>query len=180
VEQNADLLRFVRRLVEFTQTKAIFREERFWTVSRPDKPGQVTWHGPGQRVVYLVLDLARFGKDVRAYVKWLQGWIVDSLEEVGISAYLTDDIGVWTDGKAGPEKVAAVGVRVRRGFAFHGVSINVCNDLGVYGRFVPCGLKGKRVGRIEGLQDYRVTGLQAMAAVDAALRRGLLERFGEK
>lgn len=138
--------------------------------------GQVTYHGPGQRVVYLVVDLERFGRDVRRYVRWLQEWVVAALQEVGVSGYLTDDIGVWVDGAGGPEKVAAVGVRVRRGFAFHGVSINVSNDLAVYERFVACGLRGKRVGNLR----TQGTGHRAqvtMEGVDAALKGQLAARW---
>lgn len=137
--------------------------------------GQVTYHGPGQRVVYLVLRLDRFGRDVRVYVRWLQEWLVNSLQELGISSYLTDDIGVWVDGVHGPEKIAAIGVRVRRGMAYHGVALNVYNELSVYKRFIPCGITDKGVARVLGAQDLRISGSQAevMAAVDAALRRGI-------
>lgn len=127
--------------------------------------GQVTYHGPGQRVVYLVVNLDRFGRDVRRYVRGLQEWVVASLQEIGISSYLTDDIGVWRDGEGGPVKVAAVGVRVRRGMAYHGVSINVAVDLSVYRRFVPCGITDKGVGNI-GAEG-------AMGEVDRALTAGI-------
>lgn len=132
--------------------------------------GKVTYHGPGQRVVYLVVDLNRWGKDVRAYVKWLQAWLIASLKELDVNSYITDDIGVWVDGASGPRKVAAIGVRVRKGFAFHGISLNVANDLGIYTRFVPCGLAGKGVTSLQALGFGG-----GMAEVDAVLQDKLLE-----
>lgn len=142
--------------------------------------GKVTYHGPGQRVVYLVVRLERWGKDVRAYVKWLQGWLVDSLEELGINASTNDDIGVWVRSNelqvTSDEKVAAIGVRVRRGVAFHGISLNITNDLGIYGRFVPCGISDRGVTRIKGLKGLRVEGLEdgaLMGAVDGVLEAQL-------
>lgn len=113
--------------------------------------GKVTYHGPGQRVVYLVVRLERWGKDVRGYVKWLQEWLQQSLKELSIETCFTDDIGVWTKTSQGLEKIAAVGVRVRKGVAFHGVALNVDNDLGVYKRFVPCGIADKGVTSLRAL-----------------------------
>ena len=124
--------------------------------------GKVTYHGPGQRVVYLVVNLDRWGKDVRAYVKWLQAWLIASLSELGIIAEAgeKDEIGVWV----GDRKVAAIGVRVRRGIAYHGVALNVANDLDIYRRFVPCGIRDK------GVTSLKADGIEVdMAAVDAVL-----------
>jgi lipoyl(octanoyl) transferase len=123
--------------------------------------GKVTYHGPGQRVVYLVVDLARWGKDVRAYVKWLQAWLIASLGELGVvaEAGAQDEIGVWI----GDRKVAAIGVRVRKGVAYHGVALNVSNDMAVYGQFVPCGITDKGVTRLADV------GIGDMVAVDGVL-----------
>ncbi|MBI1308988.1 MAG: lipoyl(octanoyl) transferase LipB [Proteobacteria bacterium] len=148
--------------------------------------GKVTWHGPGQRVVYLVVNLDRFGRDVRAYVRWLQGWLVAALGTLSINAYTTDDIGVWVDrneerGTRNEAKIAAVGIRVRRGVAYHGISLNVNNDLSVYQRFVACGLEGKDVTRVADvlpLQNAAKSGeTLLMAAVDEALRGNLLRNW---
>lgn len=128
--------------------------------------GKVTYHGPGQRVVYLVVDLARWGKDVRAYVRWLEAWLMASVAEFGVQAAAGsgDEIGIWV----GNEKLAAIGVRVRKGVAFHGIALNVENDLAVYKTFVPCGIKDK------GVTSLRALGVKAdMATVDAALVRQL-------
>ena len=127
--------------------------------------GKVTYHGPGQRVVYLVVDLSRWSKDVRAYVKWLQAWLIAALAELGVAgeAGEKDEIGVWV----GDRKVAAIGVRVRKGVAYHGIALNVANDMGIYRRFVPCGITDKGVARLADM------GVGDMAAVDAALVRAL-------
>ena len=117
--------------------------------------GQYTDHGPGQRVVYPMLDLNRRGRDVRAYVTLLEGWIVAALAAFGIAAATHPDrVGVWVarpdkpplpDGTPREDKVAAIGIRIRRWVAYHGISINVEPDLGHYDAIVPCGISGHGV-----------------------------------
>lgn len=109
--------------------------------------GKVTYHGPGQRVVYLVVSLTRFNNDIRAYVKWLQSWLVATLAEAGLPATggTGDEIGVWVPNAATGKKIAAIGVRVRKGFAYHGIALNLNPDLAVYKTFIPCGLTRKGV-----------------------------------
>ncbi len=128
--------------------------------------GKVTYHGPGQRVVYLVVDLKRWNTDVRVYVKWLQAWLITTLAELGVTAAAgeKDEIGVWI----GDRKVAAIGVRVRKGIAYHGIALNVANDLAVYQRFIPCGITDKGVTSLAKVMGTEVS----MVAVD-----GVLERF---
>lgn len=126
--------------------------------------GQVTYHGPGQRVVYLVVRLERWGKDVRAYVRWLQEWLIAALRELGVKAFRADEVGVWVETPRGVAKIAAIGVRVRKGVAYHGIALNVAPDLAVYGRFVPCGIRDKRVTSLADLGAER-----EMAAVDTVL-----------
>jgi lipoyl(octanoyl) transferase len=109
--------------------------------------GELTYHGPGQRVVYVMLDLKRrFGGDVRAYVGTLERWVIDALARFGIRGETRKGrVGVWVARGAGPgdeAKIAAIGVRVRRGIGFHGLSINVAPDLTHYEGIVPCGLAG--------------------------------------
>lgn len=103
--------------------------------------GRYTYHGPGQRVVYVLLDLDRRGRDLRGFVTGLEGWILAALADHGVAARtICDKIGVWVDTPAGPAKVAAIGVRVRRWVSFHGLAINVAPDLGNFAGIVPCGL----------------------------------------
>lgn len=139
--------------------------------------GQFTYHGPGQRVVYPVLNLGRRGRDLRAYVCAIEAWVIDTLADFGVKGERRDGrVGVWVvreDGRE--EKIAAIGVRVRRWASMHGLAINVAPDLSHYGGIVPCGLP-----------EFGVTSLAAlgkaatMAQVDEALLRHLprfLDRF---
>ncbi|MCW2411164.1 lipoyl(octanoyl) transferase [Sphingobium sp. B8D3D] len=104
--------------------------------------GQYTYHGPGQRVVYLNLDLGRRGRDVRRFVRALEQWMVAALADLGVEAWTVDGrVGVWTQGPHGAEaKIGAIGVRVRKWVTLHGLSINVAPDLGHYSGIVPCGI----------------------------------------
>lgn len=133
--------------------------------------GQVTYHGPGQRVIYPILDLRQRGKDLRAHVNNLQYWVIAVLQELGIRAHLSDDVGVWVNTPSSEttcdeNKIAAVGVRVRQWVTFHGLALNVHPDLSHYKGIVPCGIKDKGVTSLEAL------GIEAdMAAVDDIFMR---------
>lgn len=104
--------------------------------------GRYTYHGPGQRIAYVQLDLAKRGRDVRAYVHALEGWVIDALALVGIAARRAEGrIGIWTDDAMGREaKIGAIGVRVRRWVTLHGCAINISPDLTHFGGIVPCGI----------------------------------------
>lgn len=128
--------------------------------------GRYTYHGPGQRVGYVQLDLAKRGRDVRAYVAALEGWVIDALAALGVEARRAEGrIGIWTDDAMGREaKIGAIGVRVRRWVTLHGFSLNIDPDMAHFGGIVPCGIA-----------EFPVTSLAALgrpatfAAVDAAL-----------
>ncbi|MBY8822736.1 lipoyl(octanoyl) transferase LipB [Sphingomonas colocasiae] len=129
--------------------------------------GRYTYHGPGQRIGYVVLDLSKRGRDVRCFVHALEGWVIDALAELGVAARRAEGrIGIWTDDHGQEAKVGAIGVRVRRWVTMHGFSVNVDPDLSHFGGIVPCGLP-----------DFPVTSLSKlgkdsdMAALDAALTR---------
>lgn len=104
--------------------------------------GRYTYHGPGQRVGYVQLDLTKRGRDVRAYVSALEGWVIDALALLGVSARRAEGrIGIWTDDEQGREaKIGAIGVRVKRWVTLHGFSLNVAPDLSHFGGIVPCGI----------------------------------------
>lgn len=103
--------------------------------------GRHTYHGPGQRVVYVMLDLNRRGRDVRRYVAALEGWVIAVLAARGFAARaIAGKVGVWVDTPHGTAKIAAIGVRVRRWVSFHGLAINVAPDLSHFDGIVPCGL----------------------------------------
>ena len=142
--------------------------------------GQLTYHGPGQRVVYLMLDLRRRGPDVRRYVATLEEWIIRTISEFGIRGERREDrVGVWVrrpDKGAGCEdKIAAIGIRVRRWVTLHGISLNVDPDLDHFAGIVPCGVADPRYG-VTSLADLGVAA--TMAEVDAVLRREFEPVFG--
>ena len=137
--------------------------------------GQYTYHGPGQRVGYVMLDLRKRGRDVAAFVRGLEQWIIDTLAEFEITAERRSGrVGVWVVLPGGNEaKIAAIGVRLKKWVSFHGISINVNPDLSHFGGIVPCGI-----------QDHGVTSLAAlgkdveMAALDSALKVNFERLFG--
>ncbi len=142
--------------------------------------GQLTYHGPGQRVAYVMLDLKRRRPDVRAYVAGLEEWIIRTLAAFNVRGERREDrIGVWVkraDKGAGFEdKIAAIGVRLKRWVSFHGIAINVEPDLSHFSAIVPCGVADLRYG-VTSLVDlgHPVT----MADVDIALRQAFGDVFG--
>ena len=103
--------------------------------------GRYTYHGPGQRVGYLVLDLAQRGRDVRRYVHALENWVIAALALVGVEAFsVPGRVGIWTTDGGTEAKIGAIGVRVRRWITLHGFAVNVAPDLSHFGGIVPCGL----------------------------------------
>lgn len=140
--------------------------------------GRYTYHGPGQRIGYLNIDLRDRGRDVRNFVYHLEGWMIDALDELGIAARRAEGrIGIWTDDLDGREaKIGALGIRVRRWVTLHGFSINVDPDLSHFGGIVPCGLAKYPVTSIAALGKPA-----SMTALDAALERhfpSFLNRLG--
>jgi lipoyl(octanoyl) transferase len=126
--------------------------------------GKYTYHGPGQRVVYVLLDLDRRGRDLRAYVAALERWIIATLATQDIAGrVICGKVGVWVDCDNGPAKIAAIGVRVRRWVSFHGLAINVAPDLTHFDGIVPCGL-AEPVTSVAAM-----TGHASMDGIDAAL-----------
>ena len=112
--------------------------------------GDYTYHGPGQRVVYLMLDLRRRGRDLRKFVRQVEGWILAALSEFNVQACIHDDqIGVWVPrpelARRREDKIAAIGLRVRRWVSFHGLDLNVEPDLEHFSVIVPCGIADKGV-----------------------------------
>jgi lipoyl(octanoyl) transferase len=142
--------------------------------------GQLTYHGPGQRVAYVMLDLKARRPDVRAYVASLEEWILRTLAAFNIRGERREDrVGVWVkrpDKGAGFEdKIAAIGVRLKHWVSFHGISINVDPDLSHFGAIVPCGIVDPRYG-VTSLADLGLT--MSTADVDIALRQAFQQVFG--
>lgn len=144
--------------------------------------GQYTYHGPGQRIAYVMLDLNRRGRDVRAFVATLEAWVIEALAQFGVTGVVRDGrVGVWVsrpekpplpDGSMREDKIAAIGVKLRRWVSFHGISINVEPDLDHYSGIVPCGISGHGVTSLVDL-GLPVT----MADLDIALRDSFDRRF---
>jgi lipoyl(octanoyl) transferase len=142
--------------------------------------GQLTYHGPGQRVAYVMLDLRRRRPDVRAYVAALEEWIMRMLAAFDVAGERREDrVGVWVrrpdKGKGFEDKIAAIGVRLRRWVSFHGIAINVDPDLSHFSAIVPCGVADPRYG-VTSLADLGHPA--GLAEVDAALRRAFEQVFG--
>lgn len=136
--------------------------------------GQYTYHGPGQRVAYVMLDLNARGRDVRGYVHGLEEWLIRTLARFGVTGERrAGRVGIWVArGGDVEEKIAAIGVRVRRWVTFHGVALNVAPDLSHFAGIVPCGISA------HGVTSLAALGIEAsMANVDAALRGAFNEVF---
>ena len=152
-------------------------------VVHTDRGGQVTYHGPGQRVVYVMLDVGKRGHDVRRFVQQLEEWVIAALAEFNIRGEIREGrVGVWVkredkpltlSGQPAEDKIAAIGIRLRKWVSFHGISINVEPDLSHFSGIVPCGIT-----------EYGVTSLVdlglpvTMGDVDVALRQSFEQVFG--
>ena len=119
--------------------------------------GRYTYHGPGQRICYAMLDLDARGRDVRCYVHALEGWVIAALADLGVEAFRAEGrVGIWTLDRTGREaKIGAIGVRIRRWVTLHGFAVNVAPDLAHFSGIVPCGLP-----------DHPVTSLSALGRAD--------------
>jgi len=144
----------------------LFNPQHF-PVYEAGRGGRYTYHGPGQRVGYVMLDLEKRGKDIRRFVHSLEGWMIDALAELGVSAHRAPGrIGIWVGEGAGEAKIGALGVRVKRWVTLHGFALNVAPDLSHFSGIVPCGIA-----------EFGVTSLAELGkqlpftAVDAALER---------
>jgi lipoyl(octanoyl) transferase len=141
--------------------------------------GEYTYHGPGQRVAYVMLDLNRRGRDLRKFVATLEDWVIDAAGALGVKAGRRKNcVGIWVDrpekGTGKQDKIAAIGIRVRRWVTFHGIALNVDPVLEHFSGIVPCGITSQGVTSFADL-GKRVT----MAEADVALRRAFEAHFGK-
>jgi lipoyl(octanoyl) transferase len=143
-------------------------------VFRTGRGGQYTYHGPGQRIGYVMLDLQKRGADLRAYVRDLEEWLIHTLQRFNVKGERRDGrVGIWiTEGGGKESKIAAIGVRIRHWVSFHGVSLNVDPDLSHYRGIVPCGISE------HGVTSLAALGITAtMPEVDTALKAAFAEVF---
>lgn len=160
----------------------LLQADRF-PVHQAGRGGEFTYHGPGQRVAYVMLDLKRRREDVRAFVAALESWIIDALSDFNIRGERREDrVGVWVKrpekpalpgGLQAEDKIAAIGIRLRRWVSFHGIAINVDPDLSHYAGIVPCGIAGYGVTSLVDL-GLPVT----LSDLDRSLERSFREIFG--
>jgi lipoyl(octanoyl) transferase len=147
----------------------LFNPQHF-PVYETGRGGRYTYHGPGQRVGYVMLDLEKRGKDIRCFVHALEGWMIDTLDELGLEAHRAPGrIGIWIGDGSAEAKIGALGVRVKRWVTLHGFAINVAPDLSHFTGIVPCGIP-----------DFGVTSIAEqgkqipLERVDSALKRCFL------
>jgi lipoyl(octanoyl) transferase len=143
-------------------------------VYRTGRGGQYTYHGPGQRVAYVMVDVRRRFGDVRAYVSALEGWVIDALAALDVQGERWPGrVGVWVQRGRGKEKIAAIGVRLSRWVSSHGIALNVAPELADFAGIVPCGIRDAGVTSLAALgRDV------SLAEVDHALRTAFERRFG--
>lgn len=132
-------------------------------VIKTSRGGQYTYHGPGQRVIYVMLDLNKRGKDIKKYVKNLEIWVIRSLEKLEITGETRSGrVGIWVsrpnkpslpDGSVREDKIAAIGVRLKKWITYHGISINVNPDLSHFNGIVPCGISNQGITSFEDLDN---------------------------
>jgi len=160
------------------------KEARF-PVHKTGRGGQFTYHGPGQRVAYVMLDLKRRRQDVRAYVAALESWIIATLRAFNIGGECREDrVGVWVkrpekprglNGEIAEDKIAAIGVRLRHWVSFHGIALNIEPDLSHFEGIVPCGISAAHLG----VTSFAGLGfIVSMSEVDMSLRREFETIFG--
>jgi lipoyl(octanoyl) transferase len=155
------------------RTQDLVESDRF-PVFKAGRGGQYTYHGPGQRVAYVMLDLKRRGGDVRAFVAALEQWVIDTLDAFNVKGERREDrVGVWVKRGAREDKIAAIGIRVRHWVTFHGIAINVEPDLTHFTGIVPCGI------REHGVTSLVDLGLPvSMHDLDVALKTNFQRIFG--
>ena len=158
----------------------LIARDRF-PVFETGRGGQYTYHGPGQRVIYLMLDLHNYRQDVRMYISLLERWLINTLSHLGVNATRMDDrVGIWVPvgqvrNKTKYEKIGAIGVRIRRWITSHGVSLNISPNLEHFSGIVPCGINDSGVTSLEKLKREI-----DIAKIDKLLKTEFLNIFGSQ
>ena len=141
-----------------TSSKDIDLLDKKIKVIKTNRGGKHTYHGPGQKVVYFVLNLNKRKRDIRDLVNNLERCIIETLKEYSITSYRDNkNVGIWVGDKKNSKKIAAIGIRVKKWIAYHGFSLNINNDLTKYDSIIPCGIKDKGVTSLEqmGITNYQ-------------------------
>ena len=129
-------------------------------IIKTSRGGKITWHGPGQLICYLVIDLNNRKKDIRKFVQIIEKSIIESLEEIGVSSQSDrKNIGIWVKSNKEEKKIAAIGIKVKKWIAYHGFSLNIDNDLSNYKKIIPCGVSDKGITSLKELNIYKFSKL---------------------
>ena len=140
-----------------TNSKEIEIIDKSIKVTKTNRGGKITYHGPGQLICYFVIDLKKRNKDIRNFISLIENTIIDTLKVYDINTFADKkNIGIWHNNNSKIEKVAAIGVRIKKWIAYHGFSININNDLKKYESIIPCGIKDKGITRLVNIinQNY--------------------------
>ena len=130
-------------------------------VIKTNRGGKHTYHGPGQKVVYFVINLNKRGKDIRKFVTKIENCIIDVLSEYKIQSFPDKkNIGIWVSNNNKVMKIAAIGIKVKKWIAYHGFALNVCNDLSKYKKIIPCGIKNKDVTNLKELRNINYNNIE--------------------
>ena len=134
---------------------------------KTNRGGKITYHGPGQLIFYFVIDLNQRGRDIRKLITSVENTIIKTLKEFKINTYADrENIGIWykrkLNNKTHVEKVAAIGIKVKKWIAFHGFAINISNNLDVYKKIIPCGIKERKVTNLMQIKDQKYTNISDM------------------
>jgi len=141
-------------------------------VIKTNRGGKLTLHSPGQKIVYFVLNLNKRKKDIKSLVKNIENCIMKILREYNIKSYPDEkNIGIWVGNKNKPEKIAAIGIRVKKWVAYHGFALNISNDLTKYNKIVPCGIKDK------GITSLNKLGIKNLDNINRIIAKKFLDIF---
>ena len=125
-------------------------------IIKTNRGGKITWHGPGQLICYFVIDLSKRNKDIRNFVIKIENSIIESLRELKISSFSDrKNIGIWIENKNKIEKIAAIGIKVKKWIAFHGFSLNISNEMHEYEKIIPCGIKDRGVTSLNKIGQFK-------------------------
>ena len=123
-------------------------------IIRTKRGGKITWHGPGQLICYFVIDLNKREKDVRKFINIIENTIIKTLDEYNIKSFNDPkNIGIWVNHESKIQKIAAIGIRIKKWIAYHGFSININNNINAYKKIIPCGIKNKSVSNLKLIKD---------------------------
>ena len=129
-------------------------------IIKTSRGGKITWHGPGQLIFYLVIDLNNRKKDIRKFVHIIEKSIIESLKEIGVKSQSDrKNIGIWVNSNKKEKKIAAIGIKVKKWIAYHGFSLNIDNDLSNYKKIIPCGIRDKGITSLKELNIYKFSKL---------------------